>query len=62
VSDDDEVIDIDKDAGQNANLDLARVYIEMDDVDSAKELLDEVMSLGSDEQKKEADDILKSIG
>ncbi|MDB2331237.1 hypothetical protein N9V74_05955 [Alteromonas sp.] len=34
----------------------------MDDVDSAKELLDEVMSLGSDEQKKEADEILKSIG
>jgi pilus assembly protein FimV len=62
VSDDDDVIDIDKDAGQNANLDLARVYIEMDDVDSAKELLDEVMSLGSDEQKKEADEILKSIG
>ena len=61
VTDEDTVIDIDKDAGQNANLDLARAYIEMDDVDAAKELLEEVMVEGSDEQKEEAESILKSI-
>ncbi|WP_272972490.1 FimV/HubP family polar landmark protein, partial [Alteromonas australica] len=61
VNDNDAVIDIDKDAGQNANLDLARVYIEMDDVPAAKELLDEVVSQGSEEQKQEAESILKSI-
>ncbi len=62
VTDEDSVIDIDKDAGQNANLDLARAYIEMEDVDAAKELLEEVMTDGSDEQKMEAESILKSIG
>lgn len=61
VSDTDSVVDIDKDAGQNANLDLARAYLEMDDVDAAKELLEEVMRDGSEEQKQEADTILKSI-
>lgn len=61
VNDTDAVIDIDKDAGQNANLDLARVYIEMDDFPAAKELLDEVLSQGSEEQKQEAESILKSI-
>ena len=53
VSDEDTVIDIDKDAGQNANLDLARAYIEMEDVEAAKELLDEVIKEGSEEQKQE---------
>jgi pilus assembly protein FimV len=61
VSDSDEVIDIDKDAGQNANLDLARVYLEMDDVVSARELLNDVVAHGSEEQKQEAESILKSI-
>ena len=61
VSDEDTVIDIDKDAGQNANLDLARAYIEMDDVDAAKELLEEVMKEGSEEQKQEAASILANI-
>ncbi|WP_308469289.1 FimV/HubP family polar landmark protein, partial [Alteromonas sp. KUL106] len=61
VSDEDTVIDIDKDAGQNANLDLARAYIEMDDVDAARELLEEVMKEGSEEQKQEAASILANI-
>ncbi len=61
IGDDDDVIDIDKDAGQNANLDLARAYIEMDDTDSARELLDEVLSKGDDAQKQEAKAILSSI-
>ena len=62
VSDDDDVIDIDKDAGQSANLDLARVYVEMDDVQAAKELLQEVVEKGSDEQKEEAQGILSALG
>jgi FimV C-terminal domain len=62
VSDDDTVIDIDKDAGQNANLDLARAYIEMDDAEAARELLEEVMNEGSEEQKQEAESILAKIG
>ena len=61
VSDEDTVIDIDKDAGQNANLDLARAYIEMEDVEAAKELLDEVIKEGSEEQKQEAESILAKI-
>lgn len=43
------VIDIDKDVGQNVNLDLVCVYIEMDDVDVVKELFEEVMKEGSEE-------------
>ena len=61
ITDTDSVIDIDKDAGQNANLDLARAYLEMEDVDAAKELLEEVMRDGSEEQRQEAGTILKSI-
>lgn len=61
VSDDDDVFDIDKDAGQNANLDLARVYIEMDDPEAAKELLEEVVEKGSDNQKSEAESLLKTL-
>ncbi|WP_137166526.1 FimV/HubP family polar landmark protein [Salinimonas lutimaris] len=61
VSDDMDMIDIDKDAGQSANLDLARVYLEMDDMSSAKELLEEVLQQGSDEQKKEANHLLESL-
>lgn len=61
VTDDDDVIDIDKDAGQGANLDLARMYIEMDDNESAKELLQEVAENGSEEQRNEALALLKNL-
>lgn len=61
VTDDEDIIDIDKDAGQAANLDLARVYIEMDDIPAAKELLNEVVSQGSDEQKDEAESLLAQL-
>ncbi|WP_414827860.1 FimV/HubP family polar landmark protein [Alteromonas sp. H39] len=61
VGDSDEAIDIDKDAGQSANLDLARVYMEMDDMDAAKELLAEVVEKGSADQQEEAAALLKSI-
>ncbi|QPG06683.1 hypothetical protein IT774_05910 [Salinimonas marina] len=61
ISDDADIIDIDKDAGQNANLDLARVYLEMDDMPTARELLEDVIKNGSEEQQKEASDLLATL-
>ncbi|MBD3584154.1 AAA family ATPase [Salinimonas sp. HHU 13199] len=61
VSEDVDIIDIDKDAGQSANLDLARVYMEMDDLAAAKELLSEVVEKGSDEQQEEAQALLETL-
>ncbi|MBS8239043.1 hypothetical protein DYI22_00820 [Marinobacter lipolyticus] len=42
-------------------LDLARAYIEMGDVDGAKDILEEVSLEGNDEQKAEAQDLLKNL-
>lgn len=42
-------------------LDLARAYIEMDDKDAAREILEEVVSEGRDEQKTEAQSMLDSL-
>ena len=42
-------------------LDLARAYIEMGDSEGAKDILEEVSIEGNEEQKKEAQDLLKSI-
>ncbi len=42
-------------------LDLARAYIEMGDVDGARDILEEVSLEGSDEQKTEAQDLLKNL-
>lgn len=42
-------------------LDLAKVYIEMDDAASAREFLDEVIREGNPEQVSNAQEILKSI-
>ncbi len=46
---------------QASNLDLAQVYIDMEDFDAAQELLDEVVLNGSAEQQKEAKDLLIKI-
>lgn len=46
--------DNDVEANQSSNLDLAQVYIDMEDFRAAKELLDEVIRLGSLEQQEEA--------
>jgi pilus assembly protein FimV len=43
-------------------LDLARAYIDMGDQDGAKDILDEVVQEGSDEQKQEAEELLSRIG
>jgi len=43
-------------------LDLIRAYIDMGDNDSARNILGEVVEEGSDEQKQEAQDLLRQIG
>jgi len=43
-------------------LDLARAYVDLGDPDGARELLNEVVSVGSPEQKKEAQALLDSLG
>lgn len=42
-------------------LDLARAYIDMDDVDGAKEILSEVAKEGSEQQRTEAEELLRGI-
>lgn len=42
-------------------LDLARAYIDMGDQEGAKDILDEVVGEGNDEQKREAADLLEKI-
>lgn len=48
-------------ANQASNLDLAQVYIDMDDVEAASEVLDEIVSQGSPEQVSEAKELLQQI-
>lgn len=43
-------------------LDLARAYLDMEDNDGAKELLQEVVAEGSDQQKQDARALMDSIG
>ncbi|MEE9159746.1 MAG: FimV/HubP family polar landmark protein, partial [Gammaproteobacteria bacterium] len=40
-------------------LDLAKAYIELGDSDSAKTILDEVVKEGTEEQKQDAQELLK---
>lgn len=42
-------------------LDLARAYIDMEDVDGARELLDEVIVEGSDQQKQDARELMDGL-
>ncbi|WP_409526277.1 FimV/HubP family polar landmark protein [Nitrincola sp. MINF-07-Sa-05] len=42
-------------------LDLARAYIEMDDVEGARDILGEILREGSDQQREEAEELLKSL-
>lgn len=43
-------------------LDLARAYIDMGDTDGARDILDEVLQEGTDNQKQEASTLLSRIG
>lgn len=51
----------DTETNQSSNLDLAQVYIDMEDFMAAKELLEEVTRLGSQEQQDEAIALLAQI-
>ena len=42
-------------------LDLARVYMDMEDLDGAKDLLEEIVREGSEAQRSEANSLLSSI-
>ena len=42
-------------------LDLARAYVDMGDSEGAREILEEVILEGSDEQKTEAQSLLKKL-
>jgi pilus assembly protein FimV len=43
-------------------LDLARAYLDMEDLDGAKELLQEVVAEGNDQQKTDARTLMETIG
>ncbi|WP_413470556.1 FimV/HubP family polar landmark protein [Teredinibacter turnerae] len=42
-------------------LDLARAYIDMGDAEGAKDILDEIMKEGTDQQKQEAEALLSKV-
>lgn len=46
----------------STKLDLAKAYLDMGDADGTRSILDEVMTEGNDDQKKEADELLRQLG
>jgi len=46
----------------DTKLDLARAYVDMEDVDAAKEILEEVFARGNEKQKQEAQGLLNQLG
>ncbi|MFN3919304.1 MAG: FimV/HubP family polar landmark protein, partial [Methylohalobius sp.] len=46
----------------DTKLDLARAYVDMEDIDAAKEILEEVFARGSEKQKQEAKTLLDKLG
>ncbi|MBU2885082.1 hypothetical protein KO507_04810 [Gilvimarinus agarilyticus] len=62
TSDDDEDLDFLADADEAATkLDLARAYIDMGDMEGAKDILSEVVEEGTDEQKQDAQSLLEKV-
>lgn len=61
VDDEDLVIAADAN-GMSTKLDLARAYLDMGDEDGARQILEEVVAEGNDEQKAEASELLERIG
>lgn len=62
-NDDDSNLDFLSDNDETATkLDLARAYIDMGDADGAKDILDEILDEGNDQQKQEAESLLARIG
>lgn len=61
-NDDDSNLDFLSDNDETATkLDLARAYIDMGDSDGAKDILDEIIDEGNDQQKREAEALLSRI-
>ena len=62
---DSEALDDDFDFGGGdtaaTKLDLARAYIDMGDSDGARDILSEVMTEGSDDQQREANELLEQL-
>ena len=46
----------------STKLDLARAYLDMGDHEGARDILDEVMLDGNDQQKQEAEELIKDLG
>ena len=58
----DAVVDVDDDSNAvTAKLDLAKVYIEIGDVENAQHILQDVISDGDDQQKQAAEELLKDL-
>ncbi|WP_227875049.1 FimV/HubP family polar landmark protein [Oceanisphaera profunda] len=53
-------IDIDE-GGMSGQLDLARAYLEIDDIDSARDLLNEALERGNSEQQRDAKKLLQRL-
>ncbi|WP_319784014.1 FimV/HubP family polar landmark protein [Oceanisphaera sp. IT1-181] len=53
-------IDIDE-GGMSGQLDLARAYLEIDDIDSARDLLNEALERGNAEQQRDAKKLLQRL-
>lgn len=45
----------------NTKLDLAKAYLDMGDHEGARDILDEVLAGGNDQQKKEADELISQL-
>lgn len=62
-NDDDSNLEFLSDNDETATkLDLARAYIDMGDADGAKDILDEIVEEGNDQQKKDAESLLARLG
>jgi len=62
IGDDLDLSDLDDVDEVSTKLDLAKAYLDMGDADGTRSILDEVMSEGNDDQKREADDLLRQLG
>jgi pilus assembly protein FimV len=62
MDDDLDLSDLDDIDEVSTKLDLAKAYLDMGDADGTRSILDEVMTEGNDDQKKEADDLLRQLG
>lgn len=58
---DSNAIDVDEGSDVAAKLDLAKVYVEMGDVDNAEVILEEIAISGDENQQKQAKELLQSL-